>query len=110
MAEKLLSCCRAIDVDEELSDDEGEFSYAKKKDEECETALENAVKWLEVLFRSGLAPDHSAQCQPHLEDRAGDRAYFRSWLPDGDSQILRSHVFGPSALKDYGSATLRCKI
>ena len=32
------------------------------------------------------------------------------WLPEGDSQILRSHVFGPSGLKDYGSATLRCKI
>ena len=24
--------------------------------------------------------------------------------------ILRSYVFGPSGLKDYGSATLRCKI
>ena len=33
-----------------------------------------------------------------------------SWLPDGYSQILRSYVFGPSGLKDYGSATLRCKI
>ena len=31
-------------------------------------------------------------------------------LPDGDSQILRLYVFGPSGLKDYGSATLRCKI
>ena len=30
-----------------------------------------------------------------------------SWLPDGYSQIFRSHVFGPS---DYGSATLHCKI
>ena len=34
----------------------------------------------------------------------------RARLPDGDSQILRSYVFGPSGLKDYGSATLRCKI
>ena len=33
-----------------------------------------------------------------------------SWLPDGDSQIFRSYVSGPSGLKDYGSATLRCKI
>ena len=24
------------------------------------------------------------------------------WLPDGDSQILRSHVFGRSGLKYYG--------
>ena len=34
----------------------------------------------------------------------------KAWLPDGDSQILRSYVFGPSGLKDYGSATLCCKI
>ena len=33
-----------------------------------------------------------------------------AWLPDGDSHILRLYVFGPSGLKDYGSATLRCKI
>ena len=33
-----------------------------------------------------------------------------TWLPDGYSQIFRSYVFGPSGLKDYGSATLRCKI
>ena len=31
-------------------------------------------------------------------------------LPDGNSQIFRLYVFGPSGLKDYGSATLRCKI
>ena len=34
----------------------------------------------------------------------------KAWLPDGDSQILRLYVFGPSGLKDYASATLRCKI
>ena len=33
-----------------------------------------------------------------------------TWLPDGYSQIFRLYVFGPSGLKDYGSATLRCKI
>ena len=33
-----------------------------------------------------------------------------SWLPDGDSQILRLYAFGPSGFLDYGSATLRCKI
>ena len=32
------------------------------------------------------------------------------WLPDGYSKIFRFCVFGPSGLKDYGSATLRCKI
>ena len=31
-------------------------------------------------------------------------------LPDGYSQIFRLQVFGPSGLKDYGSATLHCKI
>ena len=36
--------------------------------------------------------------------------YHQAWLPDGDSHIFRSYVFGPSVLKDYGSATLRCKI
>ena len=33
-----------------------------------------------------------------------------SRLPGGDSQIFRSYAFGPLGLKDYGSATLRCKI
>ena len=31
-------------------------------------------------------------------------------LPDGDYQIFKLYVFGPSGLKDYGSATLRYKI
>ena len=34
----------------------------------------------------------------------------KPWLPDGYSQIFRSYVFGPSGMKDYGSAMLRCKI
>ena len=33
-----------------------------------------------------------------------------AWLSDGFSQILKSHAFGPLGSKDYGSATLRCKI
>ena len=33
-----------------------------------------------------------------------------AWLPDGNSQIFGSYAFGPFFLKDYGSATLRCKI
>ena len=32
-----------------------------------------------------------------------------AWSPDGNSQLFRFYVFGPSGLKDYGSATLRCK-
>ena len=38
------------------------------------------------------------------------RRHRQAWLPDGESQILRLYVVGPSGLKDYGSATLRCKI
>ena len=40
----------------------------------------------------------------------GNKEERCSWLPDGYSQILRSYVFGPAGFKDYGSATLRCKI
>ena len=32
------------------------------------------------------------------------------WLLEGYSQIFRLYEFGLSGLKDYGSATLRCKI
>ena len=35
---------------------------------------------------------------------------LKAWLPDGYSKIFRLYVFGPSGLKDYGSAVLRCKI
>ena len=34
----------------------------------------------------------------------------KAWLPDGCSQIFRLLGFGPSHLKDFGSATLHCKI
>ena len=33
-----------------------------------------------------------------------------AWLPDGYSPIFRLYGFGPSGLKDYGSAPLRRKI
>ena len=36
--------------------------------------------------------------------------YNQEWLPDGYSQTFRLYVFGPSGLKEYGSATLRYKI
>ena len=35
---------------------------------------------------------------------------LQAWLPDDYSQIFRLYAFGPSGLKDYGSATLHCKI
>ena len=38
------------------------------------------------------------------------RKHHSPRLTDGNSQIFRWYVFGPSGLKDYGSATLRCKI
>ena len=33
-----------------------------------------------------------------------------TWLPVDYSQIFRLSAFGPSGLKDYGSAKLHCKI
>ena len=51
----------------------------------------------------------------HEEDRSVGRSESSmmrdgSWLQDGYSQIFRLFVFDPSGLKDYGSATLRCKM
>ena len=43
----------------------------------------------------------------HREPNAGRSL---PWLPDGFTQIFRMYAFGPSGLKDYGSATLCCKI
>ena len=40
----------------------------------------------------------------------GKEEMLQVWLPDGYNQIFRLDVFGPSGLKGYGSATLRCKI
>ena len=40
----------------------------------------------------------------------GKEEMLQVWLPDGSNQSSRLHMFGPSGLKDYGSATLRCKI
>ena len=42
--------------------------------------------------------------------RQADGGRVETRLPDGDSQIFRFYVFGPSGLKDYGSAMLCCKI
>ena len=49
----------------------------------------------------GYPPDHCGRDGQH---------HVQAWLPDGYSQIFRSYAFGPSGLKDYGSATLHCKI
>ena len=72
--------------------------------------------------RSSAAVENWLALQQHVEGfslnarRVARRlAHFVSMLnqarlPDGYSQILRLYVFGPSGLKDYGSAALRCKI
>ena len=44
------------------------------------------------------------------QGRRRERNLTEPRLPDGDSLILRSYVSGPSGLKNYGSAMLRCKI
>ena len=56
--------------------------------------------------------DAAANANPNegSEKFVGFGDVTQAWLPDGDSQIFRSYVFGPLSLKDYGSATLRCKI
>ena len=44
---------------------------------------------------------------PHAEGKAGMVAIpEQAWLPDGDSQIFRSFVFGPSGF--WTMAPLRC--
>ena len=44
------------------------------------------------------------------EEGRGELLRVRTGLPDGYSQIFRLYVFGPSGLKDYGSAMLGFKI
>ena len=51
-----------------------------------------------------------AEVFPQQQQKEATQQHQQAWLPDGYSQIFRSYVFGPSGLKDYGSATLRCKI
>ena len=46
----------------------------------------------------------------HTTVRGRPLSIYKARLPEGYSQIFRSYVFGPPGLKDYGSATLRCKI
>ena len=42
--------------------------------------------------------------------RSFSHSIYPPWLPDGYGQISSLYVVGLSGLKDYGSATLRCKI
>ena len=57
--------------------------------------------------RGGAGPDNGNGNVDPAEVRAltGD---VKAWLPDGDSQILRSLVFGPSGF--WTMAPLRCKV
>ena len=58
------------------------------------------------LFHSSIAPFlKTIRCALGKRVRSSG-----AWLPDGYSRLFRLFVFGPLSLKDYGSATLRCKI
>ena len=63
-----------------------------------------------VLQRKGSVYGANVPMITELVNDSNVQFLDQAWLPDGDSQILRLYVFGPSGLKDYGSATLRCKI
>ena len=45
-----------------------------------------------------------------MDRRAAALSQSSSRLPDGDSKIFRLYLFGTLGLRDYGSATLPCKI
>ena len=80
-AEDLLSRCQLVDVGSSGCDydDEEEFDDTERE-KECRVSLGTAVKWLEVLFRSGLAPDFAAQCPTDAEAfsaAGGDWTFFR---------------------------------
>ena len=47
---------------------------------------------------------------PKKKEKKREKGKYNLWLPDCCSQIFRKYVIGPWALKDYGSAKLRCKI
>ena len=53
-----------------------------------------------------------AEWKSKIDSLQAELDQTQAWLPDGYSQIFRSHVFGPSGLKGYGCTctTLRCKI
>ena len=72
-------------------------------------------------YDAATSPLESSLSNPNLMSTSLPSRFFsqkvrtrdqtcKAWLPDGDSQMFSLYVFGPSGLKDYGSATLRCKI
>ena len=67
---------------------------------------------LGILGASRLETDFHTMWYVRDGTYVKDFLLSRAGLPDGYSQIFRSHVFGPSGFwsLDYGSATLRCKI
>ena len=78
----------------------------------CATLL--IGEWENVSLSCGTGADerggHGKKNKPFKSSLVRRRARWITWLPDGDCQILRSYVFGPLGLKDYGSATLLCKV
>ena len=94
-----------------------------------ETSAKSEVMEVDVVGihttsdRETKSEDKSDTVEPSGHDESKDtivnesqRPKFKTgpipeaWLPDGYSQISRLYAFGPSGLRDYGSATLRCKI
>ena len=82
----------------------GLTSYLKLTDLDVSLGVEQQVLRLEIPVYDAAA----VQIVDGVDD-AGD-VEPGSRLPDGDSQIFRLYEFGPLGLKDYGSASLRCKV
>ena len=69
---------------------------------------ENANKVVRMSYN--FQEGRLVKARDMLNERAAARGDSPSWLPDGYGQISRLYGFGPSGLRDYGSATLCCKI
>ena len=90
--------CRLVDI-----------SVLAKKTKRSPTIIVDLDSWL-VPMTSPHFMWGGGELKVYFEKVEKFVRKFKARLPDGDSQILRLYVFGPSGLKDYGSATLRCKI
>ena len=67
--------------------------------------LRDPTPWRKRVYTTkSSSPFYAHSCYGHFLSQS------YAWLPDGYRKIFRAYVFGPSGLKDYGSATLRCKI
>ena len=74
----------------------------------AKTLSQNANQRLMAATNKAAEMERAAAAEKETATKSA--AELKAWLPDGYSQIFRWCVFGPSGLKDYGSATLRSKI